>query len=48
VESAVMNIANGRPVANRDALVNPGSLEYFERVFTELSPVDRRSSGGTR
>ena len=48
VESAVMNIANGRPVANRDALVNPDSLEYFERVFTELASVDRRSSGGTR
>jgi acetoacetyl-CoA synthetase len=49
VESAVTNIANGRPVANRDALVNPGSLEYFERVFTELlSSVDRRSSGGNR
>ena len=49
VESAVMNIANGRPVANKDALVNPESLEYFERVFSEVSsPVDHRSSGGGR
>jgi acetoacetyl-CoA synthetase len=48
VESAVMNIAHGRPVANRDALVNPHSLDYFERVFAELArPAERRSSGGT-
>jgi acetoacetyl-CoA synthetase len=36
VESAVTNIVNGRPVTNRDALVNPGSLEYFERILPAL------------
>ncbi|MCX8022704.1 MAG: acetoacetate--CoA ligase [Syntrophorhabdaceae bacterium] len=36
VESAVTNIVNGRPVTNRDALVNPESLDYFERILPEL------------
>jgi acetoacetyl-CoA synthetase len=36
VESAVTNILNGRPVANRDALVNPESLEYYEQVVDQL------------
>jgi acetoacetyl-CoA synthetase len=36
VESAVMNILNGRPVVNRDALINPESLEFFERIRAEL------------
>jgi acetoacetyl-CoA synthetase len=36
VESAVTNIINGRPVSNRDALVNPGSLEYYEEILPEL------------
>jgi acetoacetyl-CoA synthetase len=35
VESAITNIINGRPVTNRDALVNPRSLDYFE----DLLPV---------
>jgi acetoacetyl-CoA synthetase len=30
VESAVRNIVNGRPVLNRDALINPESLDYYE------------------
>jgi acetoacetyl-CoA synthetase len=30
VESAVTNIISGRPVVNRDALMNPQSLDYFE------------------
>jgi len=30
VESAVTNIINGRPVLNRDALINPESLDYYE------------------
>jgi len=30
VESAVTNIIHGRPVLNRDALVNPESLDYYE------------------
>ncbi|MEP7136502.1 MAG: acetoacetate--CoA ligase [Chloroflexota bacterium] len=36
VESAVTNILNGRAVSNRDALMNPGSLEYYERVVEKL------------
>lgn len=36
VESAVTNIVNDRPVSNRDALVNPGCLEYYERILPEL------------
>jgi len=36
VESAITNIVNGRPVLNRDALVNPESLDYFEKILLEL------------
>ena len=36
VESAVTNIINGRTVSNRDALINPGSLEYYEQVVKHL------------
>jgi acetoacetyl-CoA synthetase len=36
VESAVTNIVNGWPVTNRDALVNPGALDYYERILPEL------------
>jgi|Deesub1362A_J573_1020465.scaffolds.fasta_scaffold00367_19 acetoacetyl-CoA synthetase len=36
VEIAVTNIINGRPVMNRDALMNPESLDYFERILPEL------------
>jgi acetoacetyl-CoA synthetase len=36
VESAVTNIVNGRPVMNRDALVNPESLDYYEQILPEL------------
>jgi acetoacetyl-CoA synthetase len=36
VESAVRNIVNGRPVPNKDALGNPESLDYFERVASDL------------
>jgi acetoacetyl-CoA synthetase len=35
VESAITNIVNGRPVTNRDALVNPESLDYFEKAAAE-------------
>jgi acetoacetyl-CoA synthetase len=46
VESAVMNIANGRPVANRDALVNPEALAYFEHALAAISPAtEHRESG---
>lgn len=36
VESAVTNILNGRPVNNRDALINPASLEFYERAIENL------------
>ena len=36
VEIAVANILNGRPVTNRDALINPESLDYFEEVARQL------------
>jgi len=36
VESAVSNIIHGRPVTNKDALVNPESLDFFEKVLPEL------------
>ncbi|NWG05776.1 MAG: acetoacetate--CoA ligase [Chloroflexi bacterium] len=36
VESAVTNILNGRAVTNKDALINPGALEFYERVVSEL------------
>ena len=36
VESAITNIVHGRPVLNRDALVNPESLDYFEKILLEL------------
>lgn len=32
VESAITNIIHGRPVTNRDALANPGSLDYYENL----------------
>jgi acetoacetyl-CoA synthetase len=32
VESAVANIVNGRPVVNRDALVNPESLDFYRNL----------------
>ncbi len=36
VESAVTNILNGRPVTNREALINPQSLEFFDGIKKEL------------
>lgn len=36
VESAVTNIVNGRPVTNKDALVNPQVLDYYEKILPEL------------
>jgi acetoacetyl-CoA synthetase len=36
VESAVYNIINGKPVTNRDALINPESLDYFEKLLPLL------------
>jgi len=37
VESAVTNILNGRAVSNKDALINPESLEFYERVMEKLT-----------
>ncbi|GAI55749.1 unnamed protein product, partial [marine sediment metagenome] len=36
VEIAVTNIIHGRPVSNRDALINPESLDYYESILPEL------------
>ncbi len=36
VELAVKNIIHGKPVLNRDALINPESLDYFEKILPEL------------
>jgi acetoacetyl-CoA synthetase len=36
VESAVTNIINGRSVSNKDALINPNSLEYYEKILPQL------------
>jgi len=36
VESAVSNIIHGRPVTNRDALINPDALDFFEQIVHEL------------
>jgi acetoacetyl-CoA synthetase len=36
VELAVRNIIHGKPVLNRDALINPESLDYFEKILPEL------------
>ena len=37
VEIAVTNIIHGKPVTNRDALSNPESLDYFEKIRSDLS-----------
>jgi acetoacetyl-CoA synthetase len=36
VESAITNIINGRAVTNRDALSNPDSLGYYEKIVKYL------------
>jgi acetoacetyl-CoA synthetase len=36
VESTVSNIVNGRPVTNRDALMNPESLDFFKNILSEI------------
>jgi acetoacetyl-CoA synthetase len=36
VESAVANIINGKAVTNRDALINPESLDFYEKILPEL------------
>ncbi len=39
VEIAVSNLINGRAVTNRDALMNPESLDYFQALREELQKV---------
>jgi acetoacetyl-CoA synthetase len=36
VESSVTNILNGREVTNREALVNPGCLDFYEKLAGQL------------
>lgn len=36
VETAVANIINGRPVVNRDALINPESLDFYQSIVPLL------------
>ena len=36
VESAVTNIVNGRAVSNKDALINPSSLDYYQEIVPRL------------
>jgi len=36
VESAVTNIINGRAVANRDALINPDVLDFYQKLLPDL------------
>jgi acetoacetyl-CoA synthetase len=36
VESAASNLISGRPVTNRDALINPESLEFYEKILPKL------------
>jgi len=47
VEIAVSNILNGRPVTNREAIVNADVLEFYERFAQELRRklIARRESG---
>jgi acetoacetyl-CoA synthetase len=36
VESSVSNLINGKPITNREALVNPESLSCYEKLIPEL------------
>jgi acetoacetyl-CoA synthetase len=36
VESAVTAIVNGREVTNRDALINPESLDFYTKIMPQL------------
>lgn len=36
VESAVTNILNGRAVTNREALINPSALDFYESIAAQL------------
>jgi acetoacetyl-CoA synthetase len=45
VEGAVTDLLHGRPVSNREALMNPEVLDYFEKAAARLRPADRAVSG---
>jgi len=36
VESTISNMVNGKPVTNKDALLNPESLDFYEKILPEL------------
>jgi acetoacetyl-CoA synthetase len=36
VESTISNIMHGRPVTNKDALINPESLDFYEIILHQL------------
>ena len=36
VESSVSNIFNGIPITNKDALINPSALVFFERISKRI------------
>ena len=36
VETAITNIIHGRQISNRDALINPDSLDYYAAIVPEL------------
>jgi acetoacetyl-CoA synthetase len=36
VESSVTNILNGRPISNRDALINPEALDFYIEIARDL------------
>ncbi|MFH1031884.1 MAG: acetoacetate--CoA ligase [Chloroflexota bacterium] len=36
VETAITNIIHGRPVTNKDALINPQSLDFYEKILPDL------------
>lgn len=40
VEISISNIAHGRKVTNRESLVNPESLDYFEKYFESLKKAN--------
>lgn len=49
VEVAVANIVNGRPVSNIEALANPESLDFYQRLVPSLreAPEEQIQKSGT-
>lgn len=48
VESAVTNLFNDRPVTNRDALLNPESLDYFEKLLPQFLGLSEATRIGVK